>query len=136
MQRMPRSLERTGFSATWLILKYYNTNKIRNNFELGQPQPKYLSGAMPRKLQNPNIQFNPATASARLFGLALPDSRMPSSDNTTLKVSIDDVLAFTEDELVEYMKQGRRPDGAFVLEPDGWGNLPKDRRDQLAERLR
>lgn len=51
-------------------------------------------------------------------------------------MSLDDILAFCEAELVEYMKRNRRPDGSFDLEFEGWENLLADQRDQLAERLR
>lgn len=60
---------------------------------------------------------------------------MASSEPATPKLSVDDILAFTDAELVQYMKQSRRPDGAFELDCEGW-ELPKDQRDQLAERLR
>ncbi|TPX10723.1 uncharacterized protein E0L32_008292 [Thyridium curvatum] len=48
----------------------------------------------------------------------------------------DDVLAFSDTELVQYMTQNRRQDGGFDLEFDGWEKLPKEQREQLAERLR
>ncbi len=51
------------------------------------------------------------------------------------KLSLDDILAFSEVELVQYMQQNRHPDGGFDLEFEGWENLSKDQRDQLAERL-
>ncbi|SPQ21428.1 2c21dfe6-ac02-4bdf-bd79-7703c72d2fae [Thermothielavioides terrestris] len=52
-------------------------------------------------------------------------------------LSVDDVLAFSDVDLVEYMKNNRRPDGAFKLgNIDGWERLPSDQRHQLAERLR
>ncbi|AEO63071.1 uncharacterized protein THITE_2107924 [Thermothielavioides terrestris NRRL 8126] len=52
-------------------------------------------------------------------------------------LSVDEVLAFSDVELVEYMKNNRRPDGAFKLgNIDGWERLPSDQRHQLAERLR
>lgn len=38
--------------------------------------------------------------------------------------------------LVQFMMQHQRPDGGFHLEFDGWGKLPKDQQDRLAERLR
>lgn len=69
--------------------------------------------------------------------LALGDTRMPSpEEDTTPKLSVECILAFSDEELVRYMKQGRRPDGCFDLEFDGWDTLPKDQRDQLANRLR
>jgi hypothetical protein len=52
------------------------------------------------------------------------------------KLFLNDILTFSEVELVQYMKQNRRPDGDFHLEFDGWENLAKDQRDQLAERLK
>ncbi|KAH8889940.1 hypothetical protein GQ53DRAFT_689303 [Thozetella sp. PMI_491] len=61
---------------------------------------------------------------------------MPSSEPTTPKLSVDDILAFSEAELVQYMKQNHYPDRGFDLDFAGWENLPKDQRDQLAERLR
>jgi hypothetical protein len=64
----------------------------------------------------------------------MPSSRPP----TTRNLSVDDVLAFSDAELVDYMKHNRcSDDGGFDLgDVDGWDRLPKHRRDQLAERLR
>jgi hypothetical protein len=51
-------------------------------------------------------------------------------------LSVNDVLAFDDTELVDYIKQYLRPDSGFDLEFDCWEKLPKDQRDRLAERLR
>ncbi|KZZ99638.1 hypothetical protein AAL_02210 [Moelleriella libera RCEF 2490] len=61
---------------------------------------------------------------------------MPLAESATPSLSVDDVLAFDDAELVEYMKQTVRDDGGFDLEFEGWENLPNDQRDRLAERLR
>ncbi|KAL2256262.1 hypothetical protein VTK26DRAFT_1919 [Humicola hyalothermophila] len=62
---------------------------------------------------------------------------MASSDPMTLKLTINDILGFSDAELVQYMKQNRRADGGFDLgEVDGWENLAKEQRDQLAQRLK
>lgn len=61
---------------------------------------------------------------------------MASSDSAPPILSVDSILAFSDAELVQYMKQNRRADGGFDLDVDGWEHLPKDRRDQLAERLK
>ncbi len=57
---------------------------------------------------------------------------MASSESMAPKLTVDDILAFTEEEFVQYMKQNRRPDGDFDLDFDGWDKLPKEQRDKLA----
>ncbi|KAK3302818.1 uncharacterized protein B0T15DRAFT_504125 [Chaetomium strumarium] len=61
---------------------------------------------------------------------------MASSDLTTPKLTVNDILGFSDAELVQYMKQNRRDDGGFGLEFDGWENLAEEQRDQLAQRLK
>lgn len=61
---------------------------------------------------------------------------MASSEPATPKLSVDDILAFGETELAHYMRQNYYPDRGFDLDFEGWENLPKDQRDQLAERLK
>ncbi|KAI1504212.1 hypothetical protein F5X99DRAFT_406282 [Biscogniauxia marginata] len=61
---------------------------------------------------------------------------MPSPGSATRNLCVDDVLAFDDAELVEYMKKSHGPDGGFALEFDGWEKLPKGQRDRLAARLR
>ena len=61
---------------------------------------------------------------------------MAPSDPAPPQLSVDDVLAFSDTQLVQYLKQNRRADGGFVLDLDGWEHLPKDQRGQLAERLK
>jgi hypothetical protein len=52
------------------------------------------------------------------------------------KLSVADILAFSDAELAQYMNRKRRPDGTFVLDFDGCDKLFSDRRQQLAERLK
>ncbi len=61
---------------------------------------------------------------------------MPSSESSTSKLCVDNVLAFNDTQLVRYLEENRRQDGGFDLEFEGWENLPKDQRDNLAQRLR
>jgi hypothetical protein len=61
---------------------------------------------------------------------------MASCESSTVKLSVDDIFAFSDVELVQYMKQNRRSDGGFCLEVDGWENLPADQRNKLAEILK
>ncbi|KAI8958177.1 hypothetical protein F5Y11DRAFT_50777 [Daldinia sp. FL1419] len=61
---------------------------------------------------------------------------MASPEPAIARLSVNDILTISEAELVQYMKQNRQPDGDFNLDLDGWENLPKNQRDQLAERLR
>lgn len=61
---------------------------------------------------------------------------MPPSKSATPKLCAYDVLDFDDAQLVQYMKQNQRPDGAYELECDGWEELPKDQQDRLAEKLR
>lgn len=59
---------------------------------------------------------------------------MPSPEPP--KASVNHVLALSEEELVQFMKQNLGPDGAFDLPIEGWDTLQEDQRDQLAEKLR
>lgn len=61
---------------------------------------------------------------------------MAPSSPTPPKLSVGGILAFSDAELVQYMKQNRGADGDFNLDFDGWEHLQRDQRDQLAERLR
>ncbi|KAK4243397.1 hypothetical protein C7999DRAFT_18242 [Corynascus novoguineensis] len=62
---------------------------------------------------------------------------MASSDPMIPKLTVNDIFGFSDVELVQFMKQNRRADGGFDLgEVDGWGNLAKEQRDQLARRLK
>ena len=61
---------------------------------------------------------------------------MSSSKSPTQKLSVDDILALSEADLVQYMEQNRGPDGSFDLPVEGWEKLAKDKRDRLAETLR
>lgn len=49
---------------------------------------------------------------------------------------VQDVLAFTDEELVQFMQKHLRPDGNLELPIDGWDKLPISERNCLAERLR
>jgi hypothetical protein len=46
------------------------------------------------------------------------------------------ILAYTDDELDEYMRKSRRLDGGFDIDVKGWHAMPDKERDQLADRLR
>lgn len=61
---------------------------------------------------------------------------MAPSDPAPPQLSVDNILAFSDAELVQYMKQNRRADGGFDLNFDGWEHLQKDQRGQLAARLK
>ena len=61
---------------------------------------------------------------------------MPSSAPAASELCLDDILAFSDTELVRYLQENRHQDGGFDLEFEGWENLPKDQRDNLAQRLR
>ncbi|KAJ4307301.1 hypothetical protein N0V88_000684 [Collariella sp. IMI 366227] len=53
------------------------------------------------------------------------------------KLSVGDVLAFSDAALTRYMTEHRRPDGRFELDNiDGWDTLPARDRAKFAERLR
>ena len=54
----------------------------------------------------------------------------------TPELSVKDVFALGDAELVQYIKDSCRPNGGFELSVEGWGCLPKNQREQLAERLR
>ncbi|KAL2171812.1 hypothetical protein VTG60DRAFT_1509 [Thermothelomyces hinnuleus] len=60
---------------------------------------------------------------------------MPSFEPMASNVTVNDIFSFSDGELVQYMKQNRRADGGFDLEFEGWENLAKEQRDQLAQRL-
>ncbi|KAK3305051.1 uncharacterized protein B0T15DRAFT_187720 [Chaetomium strumarium] len=62
---------------------------------------------------------------------------MASSNPMTPRLTVNDILNFSDTELVQYMKQNRHADGGFDLgEVDGWENLAKEQREQLARRLK
>lgn len=61
---------------------------------------------------------------------------MLSSISMVSKVSAEDLLAFSEAELVECMKANRGPGGFRLAVDKGWGSLSKNGRDELAERLK
>jgi hypothetical protein len=52
------------------------------------------------------------------------------------QVSVDHVLALSNEQLVQFMKQNLGSDGSFNLPIEDWDTLTKDQRDQLAEKLR
>jgi hypothetical protein len=51
-------------------------------------------------------------------------------------VSANDILSFTYEQLVQYMKQTLQPNGDIHLEVQGSEMLSSDQRELLAERLR
>ena len=61
---------------------------------------------------------------------------MPSFESNSYNLCVEDVLAFSDTDLVRYLQDNRRLDGGFDLEFEGWENLPKDQRDNLAQRIR
>ncbi|KAK7397630.1 hypothetical protein QQX98_012997 [Neonectria punicea] len=61
---------------------------------------------------------------------------MASPEPTSATLTVGDIAAFADTELAEFMKKHRRPNGDFDLPVDGWDQLSKDERDQLAERLK
>ncbi|KAL2175393.1 uncharacterized protein P884DRAFT_206220 [Thermothelomyces heterothallicus CBS 202.75] len=61
---------------------------------------------------------------------------MPSFGPIVSNLTVNDIFSFSDEELVQYMKQNRRADGGFDLECEGWENLAKEQRDQLAQRLK
>ncbi|KAB5513039.1 hypothetical protein GE09DRAFT_1047315 [Coniochaeta sp. 2T2.1] len=61
---------------------------------------------------------------------------MAHCDPAPPQLSVNNILAFRDAELVQYLKQNRRADGGFDLDLDGWEHLQKDQRDQLAARLK
>lgn len=61
---------------------------------------------------------------------------MASFEPTSPQLFVHDVLAFSDAELVQYMRQHRYSDSGFDLHVEGWDALPKDQREKLAERLR
>jgi len=54
------------------------------------------------------------------------------------RVSAVDILGFTDADLIEFMRQSRRPGdgGGFDLGIDGWDTLAGDQKEKFAERLR
>ncbi|PNY24027.1 Uncharacterized protein TCAP_06028 [Tolypocladium capitatum] len=54
---------------------------------------------------------------------------------TTATVSVDDIAAFSDAQLAQFMQKHRRQDGNFDLPVDDWDRLSKMERKQLAERL-
>ncbi|KAL1858357.1 hypothetical protein VTK73DRAFT_7838 [Phialemonium thermophilum] len=59
------------------------------------------------------------------------------SETTTRKPTFDDILAFSDAELKEFMKQHWEENVGFTINVDwSWGKLDQDQRDQLAERLK
>ncbi|KAK4152083.1 hypothetical protein C8A00DRAFT_16590 [Chaetomidium leptoderma] len=61
-------------------------------------------------------------------------TEVATANSLILETELHD--GFSDAELVQYMKQNRRDDGGFDLEFDGWENLAKEQRDQLAQRLK
>lgn len=93
----------------------------KTTLQIRQPAPLKVSGT-------------PASVIPLTF--ALRDNRMPSSKSSTSNLCVDDILAFSDTDLVLYLHENRRQDGGFDLEFEGWEDLPKDQRDNLAHRLR
>ncbi len=90
-------------------------------------------------MANIKRELNPATKTSSIHHTSTPtlrDARMSPSEPATPELSINDILAFNKEELAQYMKRNRGPDGAFVLDVEGWEDLDKGQRDELAERLR
>ncbi len=53
------------------------------------------------------------------------------------KLSVEDVLAFSDAELARYMAGKRRPDGGFTFDDiEGWSKQLISEREPLAEKLR
>lgn len=49
---------------------------------------------------------------------------------------VSELIAFSDAELANFMKQHLSPNGGFELPVDAWDKLSADERTQLAERLR
>ncbi|KAL2758157.1 hypothetical protein ACRALDRAFT_1092157 [Sodiomyces alcalophilus JCM 7366] len=62
-------------------------------------------------------------------------SVMSSAEPTRTTVSIRDLVAFSDAELAQFMEKHRCADGTIELPVDGWDELSKDERIQLAKRL-
>lgn len=61
---------------------------------------------------------------------------MPSQYGDALKRHVDEVMAYSEEEFVQFMKDCRRPEGGFDIELDGWDTLVGNPRERLVERLK
>ena len=94
-----------------------------------------LQKNLPNTTAHPRSGFE-NTSIGHTFSSALHDNRMPFFESRTSKLCVDDILAFSDTELVRYLQEHRRQDGGFDLEFEGWENLPKDQRDNLAQKLR
>lgn len=58
-----------------------------------------------------------------------------SEESTSTTVAVEDLIAFSDAELAQFMEKYRAADGTIELPVDGWDVLSKDERSQLAERL-
>lgn len=94
----------------------------------------HITTRAPPKLTHPQGRSGPAPSFP--IHLAHIQNKMSSPVSAIPNLCVDDVLAFSDTELVQYMTQNRRQDGGFDLEFDGWEKLPIEQREQLAERLR
>jgi hypothetical protein len=54
----------------------------------------------------------------------------------TATLSVNEIAAFSDAELRQFLTEHRQPDGTYGLSVDGWDKLSKDERDLLAERLK
>lgn len=61
---------------------------------------------------------------------------MPFQEPTTAMLPVQDILAFSDVELAQFMQLHRRPNGDFELSVDGWDELSAEERSALAERLK
>ncbi len=52
------------------------------------------------------------------------------------ELTINTLLGYTDEELVDHMRKNRRPDGSFGLDVKDWHILTSEERDKLAERLK
>ncbi|KAI9674961.1 MAG: hypothetical protein M1817_001367 [Caeruleum heppii] len=59
-----------------------------------------------------------------------------SSPPTAAPLATDEIAAFSDGELVQFMAKHRTADGGFQLPVEGWDKLPEDERTHLAERLK
>ncbi|KJZ68715.1 hypothetical protein HIM_11893 [Hirsutella minnesotensis 3608] len=60
----------------------------------------------------------------------------PSPELIPALLSVDDILAFSDAELANFMKSHRRLHGGYELPVDGWGKLSSVQRKRLARRLK
>ncbi|KJZ68025.1 hypothetical protein HIM_12584 [Hirsutella minnesotensis 3608] len=51
-------------------------------------------------------------------------------------LSVDDILAFSDAELADFMQENRRPHGGYELPVDGWEKLSSVQRKRLVRRLK